>query len=78
MTHFCGSYEIPLYAIPYLVNNDPSGLTDDEIELVNAFTDSEFPNGFSIDFPAAEECYFSSSPAIGAPATVCRANIYSY
>lgn len=35
-----GPYEIPEWALPYLINNDPSGLEDDEIKMVDDWMDS--------------------------------------
>ena len=57
--------------------NDPSGLTDAEVELINGFVDSYFPNGYSVDWDSVNEQYFSSSPAFGPGATVCEAKFYA-
>ena len=35
-------YIIPTYALPYLVNNDPSGLTDEEIKKIDKFADEVY------------------------------------
>ena len=59
----CDTYQIPAYAIGYLANNDPSGLTDAEVELINGFVDSYFPNGYSVDWDSVDEqseIYFNS------------------
>lgn len=77
MTRFAGTFEIPVYAIGYLANDDPSGLTDAEVELINGFVDSYFPNGYSVDWDSVDEQYFSSSPAFGPGATVCEAKFYA-
>ena len=77
MTRFAGTFEIPVYAIGYLANDDPSGLTDAEVELINGFVDSYFPNGYSVDWDSVDEQYFSSSPAFGPGATVCEAMFYA-
>ena len=77
MTRFAGTFEIPVYTIGYLANDDPSGLTDAEVELINGFVDSYFPNGYSVDWNSVNEQYFSSSPAFGPGATVCEAKFYT-
>ena len=77
MTRFAGTFEIPVYTIGYLANDDPSGLTDAEVELINGFVDSYFPNGYSVDWDSVDEQYFSSSPAFGPGATVCEAKFYT-
>jgi hypothetical protein len=35
-------YIIPSYALPYLVNNDPSGLSDEEIKKIDKFADEVY------------------------------------
>lgn len=43
-------YVIPTYALPYLVNNDPSGLSEDEIEKIDKFADEVYKEtGASIE-----------------------------
>jgi hypothetical protein len=43
-------YVIPTYALPYLVNNDPSGLSDEEIEKIDKFADGVYKEtGASIE-----------------------------
>ena len=36
MTH-CDTYQIPAYSLSYLINSDPTGLSDLEIELIDGF-----------------------------------------
>ena len=33
----CDTYQIPAYAVPYIANDDPTGLSDLEIELIDGF-----------------------------------------
>ena len=43
-------YVIPSYALPYIVNNDPSGLSDEEIEKIDKFADEVYQEtGSSIE-----------------------------
>lgn len=41
-----GSYDIPKWSLPYIINGDASGLSDKEQELVDKFIDQNFPDGF--------------------------------
>ncbi len=41
-----GSYDIPKWSLPYIINGDPSGLSDKEQELVDNFLKEKFPDGF--------------------------------
>ncbi len=74
----CETYQIPAYAVPYIVNDDPSGLTDLDIELIDGFIADNFPKGFSIDWNTYQQPYFSLSPEFGLPCEVYDAVIYSY
>ena len=38
----CDTYQIPAYAVPYIANDDPTGLSDLEIELIDGFMASTF------------------------------------
>ncbi len=64
---------IPTYALPYLVNGDATGLTDEDIEIIDKAVSR---NGIEIVVPIAEDVeadpqpYFSSSPMFGLPAEV--------
>ncbi len=64
---------IPTYALPYLVNGDATGLTDEDIETIDKAVSR---NGIEIVVPIAEDVeagpqpYFSSSPMFGLPAEV--------
>lgn len=37
MQQFKSTENIPTWSLPYIVNDDPSGLTDEEIQLVDEF-----------------------------------------
>jgi hypothetical protein len=61
-----GTYKIPTCYVNYIANADASGLTDLDVELVNAFLDSEFSHhGFIVDWCGIDEPYFSAYPDIG-------------
>jgi hypothetical protein len=73
-----GTYKIPTCYVNYIANADASGLTDLDVELVNAFLDSEFSNhGVIVDWRGIGEPYFSAYPDIGSlGAEVVDADFY--
>ena len=78
MTRFAGTFEIPVYAIGYLANDDPTGLSDLEIELIDGFMAATFPRGCSVDWDSCEQPHFSSTPEFGQPCEVYDAVMYGY
>lgn len=60
-----GTYSIPERSLPYLVNGDPSGLDDEEIEMVDKFVKEHFPNGFIQNIQWDDPTEFNRSPAFG-------------
>ena len=73
-----GTFRIPACYVNYIANNDASGLTDLDIELVNAFLESEFfRHGVIVDWRGIGEPYFSAFPDIGSlGAEVVDADFY--
>ena len=66
------TYEnIPTWALSYLVNDDPSGLEDEDIELVDEWIKRE-GLGFCVDV-SDEEPSFTYHPAFGLGADVVPA-----
>ncbi len=64
---------IPTYALCYLVNGDPTGLTDEDIAIIDEAVSRRkiyeiIP--FSEDNPMSNEPYFSHTPFFGLPAEV--------
>lgn len=56
------TYVMPSYWIPYYVNSDPTGYTDEEIAEMDAADEKmrkAHPNLFLIDYTSDEESYFS-------------------
>lgn len=64
---------IPTYALPYLVNGDRTGLTDEEIRMIDGVCRR---NSIELVVPISEsveggpEPYFSAFPFFGIPAEV--------
>lgn len=66
-----GCYNVPTYALPYLINADPSGLSDEEIAAIDGWYAGLAVEGlsFTLDVVDSEAApYFSSCPAFGLPA----------
>jgi len=74
----CDTYQIPAYAVPYIANDDPTGLSDLEIELIDGFMASTFPRGCSVDWDTCQQPHFSLSPEFGQPCEVYDAVMYGY
>jgi len=65
--------KIPTWALPMLVNADPSGLTDEDIELVETGATATTCNLFAPSTTASRKrCqpYFTAVPAFGLPCDV--------
>ena len=64
--------------VGYIEYGDASGLTDLDLELVNAFLESEFSNhGYVADWIGIDEPFFSPFPDIGGlAAEVVEADFY--
>ena len=72
------TFKIPTCYVNYIANYDASGLSDLDVELVNAFLDSEsFRHGFIVDWTGIDEPYFSAFPDVGSlGAEVVDADFY--
>lgn len=73
---------LPDYALPYLFNADPSGLSEEDITNIDIWYQSLDRDGFSksidvlgLSTPEGPEPYFSSNPAFGLPAQCVKACI---
>jgi hypothetical protein len=64
---------IPTWALCYLINGDPSGLTDDEVALV----DKECLD-LEVICPSDYYPYFSTSPLFGSPCEVVDCDVLLY
>ena len=60
-----GSYDIPKWALPYIVNGDASGISDHEQELVDKFLEKNFPDGFIPEIEEGRDKEFNLYPAFG-------------
>ena len=68
--------KIPVWAVYYLEYGDPSGLDDEDIELVDEFISDNFERGFVMDFPTGASSYFTSHPAFGKACEVYDIDFY--
>ena len=60
------SYDIPTWALPYIVNGDASGISDREKELIDQFLEKTFPDGFIPEVEDGKDKEFNLYPAFGA------------
>lgn len=72
---------IPSWALPYIVNGDSEGLSEDDIALIEKWENKMLKLGFILDFydfvredengelylDPEQEAYFDSFPAFGLP-----------
>lgn len=71
---------IPTWALCYLINSDPGGLNEEDIETVDKWCDE---NSISVVCTTSDkegECepYFSRCPAFGLPTDVIDCNVTVY
>ena len=66
---------IPYYALPYLINDDCSGLEDEDIKNADDFCKSFNAKGALIFDPKGEP-YFTSCPAFGLATDVIDCDVY--
>lgn len=67
--------KIPTWALCYLINDDPTGLTDEDKELADDYCKRLGTNGAPVFDPKGEP-YFSSYPAFGLATEVEDTDIY--
>ena len=60
-----GSYDIPKWALPYIINGDASGISDQEQELVDKFLEKNFPDGFIPEVEEGQDKELNRYPAFG-------------
>lgn len=73
------SFYLPVWAISYLVNADPSGLIDEDIQMVDEWVDGfkeAHPNLSFITYDIPEECEFYFAPAFGLACDCVEADVY--
>ena len=76
MLKYIDTYKIPTYAICAMVNDDYSGLDEDDEKNIKEFMNG-FPNGFLADWDKnIENPYFSYYPAFGGGSEVIDVDFY--
>ena len=60
-----GSYDIPKWALSYIMNGDASGISDHEQELVDKFLERNFPDGFIPEVEEGKDKELNLYPAFG-------------
>lgn len=74
MERYTSVEPIPTWALCYIVNGDASGLTDEEIGMINDYMQY---NNIEIISPREDE-YFSYFPAFGLAAEVVDCDVLYY
>ncbi len=72
---FANTYKIPTYAICYIEYGDINKLEEPDVEQIDNFIRTNFPNGFIV-YWKDENPYFSSTPAFGKATEVVDADFY--
>lgn len=60
--------KIPTWALSYLVNGDPTNLTEEDRMMIDEWI---YDNDVTGVYPESDCEYFTSYPAFGLPTTVC-------
>lgn len=68
---------IPTWTLPYLINSDPSGLNEEEIESIEKWCRENHLSvlGTATDEEGECEPYFTHYPAFGLPADVMDCHV---
>ncbi len=71
---------IPTWALCYLINGDPTGLTDDEIAMIDKWYAENKVQTVTTASEVEGEChpYFSHFPAFGLPAEVTDCHVRTF
>jgi hypothetical protein len=72
--------KIPSYALPYLINNDSSGLSQDDIRIIDRWLDdwlesSRSVEGYLVISPTGESERFTRFPEFGLPCMYIECDI---
>ena len=67
---------VPTWALPYLINNDPTGITDEEAGMVDRWA-AQFGPSASFS-PTEDEPAFTRYPAFGLPCNTVDVNVIAY
>ena len=69
-------FRVPVWAMCYLVNDDPGELSEEDINTIDKwYSENTFTGYTMFTFEIDQEGYFSDSPAFGLPCDVidCKA-----
>lgn len=58
-------HQVPEWAVPYIVNGDATGLTDEEKNIIDEFLDRNFPDGFIPEVNQDNKNELNPNPAFG-------------
>ena len=73
------SYDIPSYAMSYLIDGDASGLEDSDQDEIDNWLSTQFEEHESLSFtPHGEISEFNSWPAFGPAADCTRCTVHGH
>lgn len=71
------SIKLPTWALCYIVNNDSSGISDEDQEQVDEWIKETFPDHIGLIFDQSEEGeFFTHSPPFGLACNCIQADVY--
>lgn len=62
--------KVPVYSLPYLINGDSDGLTDEDVAIIDQWCKRIKIISPITDADGNADVYFTSDPAFGLPADV--------
>lgn len=75
-----GTYQIPDYALPYLINGDSSALSEEDEKTINDWIAKEFPDheNLTYEYDTEEGEFFTWYPAFGLASTAMDVTIHGH
>lgn len=76
---YIDTIDLPTHAASYLVNGDSSSLSDEDIEIIDDWTNDLDYNCLVFDFgKVAQDGYFSTRPEFGLPCDCEKVMLYGH
>ena len=72
------THDIPEWAIYWLAYGECDGLTEDEVDMLTAFVEFNFPMGYSMEVQWDNYNEFDTHPAFGLPTKTYQVDFYSH
>ena len=72
------THDIPEWAIYYLAYGEGDGLTEDEVDMLTAFIEFNFPMGYTMEVQWDNCNEFDTHPAFGQPTKTYQVDFYTH